>query len=195
MAWILAEAGLILGAVAVAWEIISGSGLDGRHVTGYVGWMLFAALMTGRTAVRLGEYMAIRERDIRKRNEDAWDVARAAQEAAQARAATTGTWTGDADGMVLTVRMDSAGRLVVQGWLSDHWQQGEERVWSQDPAGLADMVGEMERSGELAPVDDAGTVFIRAMLDLGAWPIPSFDEIERDWSARDGDTQVVPRTA
>lgn len=195
MASILTGAALVTAAVLVAWWIISGSGLDGRHLSGYLGWMLLAAMLTGQTAVRLGEYVAAHDR-VRDREAEVERAAvHAAQEAVERRAAATGTWTGDGPGQRLTVRQDDAGHLVVQGWLSDHWQQHEERIWSRGTDGLAEIVRELERSGELAPVDDPGTVFVRALLDLGAWPLPSFGDIERDWSRRDGDTVVVGRTA
>jgi len=180
MASIVAGAVFTLVDVAIGMWIIAGSGLDGRHVTGYIGWMVLAVLLGGRTIVRLAEWQSIREQ-VRDRERGEREAAeRQAQQEAEHRAVVTGTWTGDGPGQVLTVRLDDEGNLVVQGWLSDHWQQHDERIWSQDVAGLSEMVGELERSGELAPVSDEGTIFVRTLLDLGAWPLPSFDEIEHE---------------
>jgi hypothetical protein len=181
--------------VAIGMWIIAGSGLDGRHVTGYIGWMVLAVLLGGRTIVRLAEWQSIREQARERRRRLEQEAVRAAQEAVERQAKVTGTWTGDGPGQVLTVRLDDEGNLAVQGWLSDHWQQQDERIWSYPVGELVEMVRELERSGELGPVNDEGTVFMRTMLDLGAWPLPSFDELERDWSRRDGDTQVVSQTA
>ena len=216
---IIVGAALTIGAVAVAGWVIAGSALDGRHLAGYGGWMLLALLLAGQTIVRAAEWQVIRER-IRDREDAEREAAeQRAQQDAEHRAAVTGTWRGDGPGQELTVRLDDEGNLVVQGWLSDHWQQQEERIWSQDVSGLSEMVLELERSGELGPVNDAGTVFVRTLLDLGAWPLPSFDQLEhelapeggqrafryggpiwdgtgmRDWTKRDGDTQVVSQTA
>lgn len=195
VASIIAGTALVVGAVAVAGWVIAGSALDGRHLAGYGGWMLLALLLAYQTIVRAAEWQVIRER-IRDREDAEREAAeQRAQQDAEHRAAVTGTWRGDGPGQELTVRLDDKGNLVVQGWLSDHWQQQEERIWSQDVSGLSEMVGELERSGELGPVNDAGTIFMRTMLDLGAWPIPSFEQLERDWTKRDGDTQVVSQTA
>lgn len=93
---------------------------------------------------------------------------RAAAEHAE-RVRQTGTWRGDLVGEVLTVRWDPGTRTYwVQGWLSDHWQQREERPWA-DLETLAATLTELERSGELSPVDDEGTRAVRARLDLPGW--------------------------
>jgi hypothetical protein len=195
MASVIVGVILTLGAVGVGMWVISGSGLDGRHVTGYVGWMALGVLLGGQAIVRLAEWQSIREQARDRERGEREAAERQAEQDAARQARVTGTWTGDGPGQVLTVRMDEEGNLVVRGWLSDHWQQHDERIWSQDVAGLAEMVQELERSGELAPVDDEGTIFMRTLLDLGVWPLPSFAEIERDWTKRDGDTQVVSQTA
>jgi hypothetical protein len=195
MASIVAGAVFTLVDVAIGMWIISGSGLDGRHVTGYIGWMVLAVLLGGRTIARLAEWQSIREQ-AREQDSRRWEAeAEAARQEQERRAKATGVWRGDGAGQVLTVRLNENGFLVVQGWLSDHWQQHEERTWSHPIEELTDLVQELENSGELKPADDEGTIFMRTLLDLGAWPLPSFDEIERDWTKRDGDTQVVSQTA
>jgi hypothetical protein len=192
---IIAGAALTIGAVVVAGWVIAGSALDGRHLAGYGGWMLLALLLAGQTIVRAAEWQSIREqaRDQESRRREA--EAEAARQEQERRAKATGVWRGDGPGQVLTVRLNENGFLVVQGWLSDYWHQHEERTWSHPIEELTDLVQELENSGELKPADDEGTIFMRTLLDLGAWPLPSFDEIERDWTKRDGDTQVVSQTA
>lgn len=182
---IVTGAGLVLGSVAVAWWVISGSGLDGRHVAGYAGWMLLAALLTGQTAVRLADWTRAAER----RREAATQAPEPGEDV------VCGTWSGDAPGMMLWVTL-RGDQFWVKGWLSEHWQVREERLWwLEESCPLRGVLREIEDSGEMSPTDDDGTRFIRALLDLGAWPVPSFDEIERDWGRRDGDTQVVAQTA
>jgi len=195
MTSVIAGVVLTLGAVGVGMWVIAGSGLDGRHVTGYIGWMALAVLLGGQAIFRLAEWQSIREQAREQEHRRREAEAEEARQEQERRAKATGVWRGDGPGQVLTVRLNENGFLVVQGWLSDHWQQHEERTWSHPIEELTDLVQELENSGELKPADDEGTIFVRTLLDLGAWPLPSFDEIERDWTKRDGDTQVVSQTA
>jgi hypothetical protein len=122
---------------------------------------VFAAL-SGHKVLQRGEARLALIR--RQEREDR----RAAAEHAE-RVRQTGTWRGDLVGEVLAVRWDPATRTYwVQGWLSDHWQQREERPWA-DLETLAATLTELERSGELSPVDDEGTRAVRARLDLPGW--------------------------
>ena len=90
----------------------------------------------------------------------------ARQEAARAR--DTGLWTGRG-GQSLSVRWDpSEGRYHVQGWLSETWDVPEEIPW-RDVATLAQILGELEHSGEARPADGEGTRAVRARLGLPAW--------------------------
>lgn len=180
MTSVIAGAVFTLVDVSIGMWVISGSGLDGRHVTGYIGWMALAVLLGGRTIVRLAEWQSIREQAREQESRRREAEAEAGRQEQERRAKATGVWRGDGPGQVLTVRLNENGFLVVQGWLSDHWQQHEERTWSHPIEELTDLVQELENSGELKPADDEGTIFMRSLLDLGAWPLPSFDELEHE---------------
>lgn len=179
MASIIIGAALVIGAVSVAGWVISGSGLDGRHIVGYAGWMVLAIGMAAQTITQLADYLVIREK-MCDQEAEAYEAAVLAGEKERARReALTGTWTGDGPGQALTVRAD-CGQLIVRGWLSEHWQQHDERIWARNVEGLTEIVRELERSGEMKPADDEGTKYMREVLRLGGWPLPSFEELERE---------------
>lgn len=152
--------------IAGTFWILAAPGDDPRHLTGGVFGFFLSLLLVGQWSRLQGEREAARRRVQRQE--------RAAERRAAEVIGTTGMWTGDHPGQVLSVRYDRAtGAYFAQGWLGDHWQLGPETRWYNVRL-LTEVLTELETTGELRPVADDGTRVIRAWLRLP--PIAPFGE-------------------
>lgn len=165
-----------LAPIIIGWALVASTlALTGRLLwvdpitdeaaIGAVLGFTLALVLLGQVVGRMGDRTLARDR-IRRETERR---ERAAQREQEERARHTGTWEGDAPGMVLTVRHDPATGLVyVRGWLGEHYQVSGE-THHPDTVALAGALRELEVTGELVPWEDEGTRAMRARLDLPGW--------------------------
>ncbi len=148
-----------LAVIILAFWVITGPVTDQRHLTGGLLGIVLGVLMTSQVVVRVTERQIIT--DDRKAAED-----RARRE----RVLNTGTWLGDQPGQELTVRWDGAAhRYLVHGWTGAPPYLAREREWTDSLDELAEMLTDIERAGELRPIEDEGTRMVRARLALPGW--------------------------
>lgn len=190
-----------LAGVAALWTVlavIAAETWTWVHLAAVVFGLFTAAVFAGLSGHKVLQRGEARIAEVRRAHREQEHAERVAAE----RARNTGTWQGDHVGQVLTVRWDAAARVyLVQGWISDHWQQREERAWT-DLETLAHTLAEAEATGELRPLDDEGTRSVRARLDLPGWDLDPEDDRHPQWpdpmatqpeepTGDVGDTQVI----
>lgn len=168
MASIAVSAAATIAVIILSFYVITGPVTDQRHLIGAGLGFLLGVLMTGQVVVRVTERQIATEQ-VRARQE------RIRRE----RALNTGTWLGDQPGQELTVRWDAEmRRYLIRGWISRRTTVDSEREWSASLDDLATMLTEIEASGDLGPIDDAGTRSVRARLALPGWDdVPEPDPV------------------
>jgi hypothetical protein len=151
-------AALTLTTTTTSTWILIGEGLTYRDMAGGAfGFMLGAVLMVKTVDMAVSKLL-VRERRRRE-----------AQARRHLRAVNTGTWIGESWGQELTIRWEpETASYFAEGWVSEHWSIHPETHW-KDRDELVLTLLELERTGEMVPVDDTSTNRIRARLGLPEW--------------------------
>jgi hypothetical protein len=148
-----------LAVIILAFWVITGPVTDQRHLTGGLLGIVLGVLMTSQVVVRVTERQIVTD-----------ELRAAADRARRERVLNTGTWLGDQPSQELTVRWDGAAhRYLVQGWTGAPPYLAREREWTDSLDELAEMLTDIERAGELRPIEDEGTRMVRARLALPGW--------------------------